>query len=231
MPLADLPPAVETFARAARTMHAAVAAMPRRMSYDVRTDVHAYGDAEYRFHYDVDRATGAAALRIDAGEAPPSPSPSAGVWPIDPAFDPFARFATTGHWRPVGRQDGTFANEPQPMTFDAAKRPGVDVVAIAVNGYVVRYANDPAIASPYVRLQFTATAAVQHAQTVFTSAVVDTRTWMPLQITMRTPVGHSDVVLDYALAGAYPVLAHFRMARPGYSTEAWFDNVRFAESS
>jgi hypothetical protein len=227
----DLPPAAVAFQRTANAMAAAAAAMPATVAYDVRAHVHYLGDQDYRYHYEVDRRAGRAEVRVDDGPPPTESAP----WPLDPTFDAFARFSTSGFWQSHGRDELRFANDPRLLQYDLTKRAGVDAVSFAVKDYRIAYAEPAGAAAPLVRLQLTASPAAEAAQTVFRSVVVDPATWLPVQVTMRTPVGHSNVTLDYGRADGHPVVTHFEIRKTERfalvtltaSTEAWFENVRF----
>jgi len=228
---ADLPPAAVAFQRTANAMAAAAAAMPAEVAYDVRAHVHYLGDRDYRYHYQVDRGAGSAQVRVDDGAPPTDSAP----WPLDPTFDAFARFSTSGFWQAPGRDELRFANDPRLLHYDLSKRAGVDAVSFAVKDYKIAYAGPADPAAPLVRLTLTASQAAEGSQTVFRSVVVDPETWLPVQVTMRTPVGHSTVTLDYGRVNGHPVVTHFairkteRMAllQMTASTEAWFENVAF----
>ncbi len=227
----DLPPAAVAFQRTANAMAAAAVAMPATVAYDVRAHVHYLGDQDYRYHYDVDRRAARAVVRVDDGPPPTEPAP----WPLDPTFDAFARFSTSGFWQSHARDELRFANDPRLMQYDLTKREGVDAVSFAVKDYVIAYAAPGDVAAPLVRLQLTASPAAEQSQTVFRSVVVDSTTWLPVQVTMRTPVGHSAVTIDYGRVGGHPVVTHFDIRKTERialiqmtaSTEAWFENVRF----
>lgn len=227
----DLPPAAVAFQRTANAMAAAAAAMPPALAYDVRVHVHYLGDQDYRYHYDVDRRAVTASVRVDEGPPPTESAP----WPLDPTFDAFARFSTSGFWQSQARDELRFANDPRLLQFDLSKREGVDAVSFAVKDYRIAYAEPVDPAAPLVRLELTASPAAESSQTVFRSVVVDPATWLPVQVTMRTPVGHSAVTLDYGRVDGRPVVTHFdirktervALLRMSASTEAWFENVRF----
>jgi hypothetical protein len=227
----DLPPAAVAFQRTANAMTAAAVAMPATVAYDVRVHVHYLGDQDYRYHYDVDRRAARAAVRVDAGPAPTDSAP----WPLDPTFDAFARFSTSGFWQAPAHDELRFANDPRLLQYDLSKRAGVDAVSFAVKDYTIAYAERTDAAAPLLRLQLVASPAAEASQTVFRSVVVDPATWLPVQVTMRTPVGHSTVTIDYGTAGGHPVVTHFdirktervALIRMTASTEAWFENVRF----
>ncbi len=227
----DLPPAAVAFQRTANAMAAAAVAMPATVAYDVRAHVHYLGDQDYRYHYDVDRRAVRAVVRADAGPLPSTSAP----WPLDPTFDAFARFATSGFWRSPARNELRFANDPRLMQYDLSKREGVDAVSFAVKDYTIAYAEPADSAARLVRLRLSASPAAEASQTVFRSVVVDPATWLPVQVTMRTPVGHSDVTIDYDQVGGHPLVSHFEIRKTEHvallrisaSTEAWFENVRF----
>jgi hypothetical protein len=229
----DLPPAALAFQRAANAMSAAAAAMPASVSYEVRVHVHSWGDQDYRYHYDLERRTAKAAVRVDAGPAPDGEGP----WPLDPTFDALARFVTTGQWEAGGRNEIRFANDPRLLRYDLTKPAGVDAVAFSVKDYVVRYASEAGLGPGRIRLDLTATPALEARETVFRSAIIDTTTWLPVQVTMHTPFGHSAVTIDYASVQGHPVVTHFDIRRTlrvlfaarTLSTEAWFEEIRFGE--
>jgi hypothetical protein len=228
---ADLPPAAVAFQRTANAMAAAAAAMPATVAYDVRAHVHYLGDQEYRYHYEVDRRAVRATVRVDDGPPPTESTP----WPLDPTFDAFARFSTSGFWESKGLDELRFANDPRLLQYDLTKRAGVDAVSFAVKDYKIAYGEPADPQSPLLRLELTASPAAEGSQTVFRSVVVDPATWLPVQVTMQTPVGHSMVTLDYGRAGGHPVVTHFDIRKTERvllvqmtaSTEAWFENVRF----
>lgn len=227
----DLPPAAVAFQRTANAMAAAAAAMPATVAYDVRVHVHYLGDQDYRYHYDVDRRAVSAEVRVDEGPPPTQSAP----WPLDPTFDAFARFSTSGFWQSHARDELRFANDPRLLQYDLTKRTGVDAVSFAVKDYKIAYVEPADAAAPLVRLQLTASPAAEASQTVFRSVLIDPATWLPIQVTMRTPIGHSAVTLDYGREGGHPIVTHFDIRKTEHmvlvrltaSTEAWFENVRF----
>jgi hypothetical protein len=207
--------------------------MPGRVSYEVRVHVHSWGDQDYRYHYELERRSAQATVRVDDGPPPDGEGP----WPLDPTFDALARFVTTGQWEAGGRNEIRFANDPRLLHYDLTKPAGVDAVAFSVKDYVVRYAAGAGLAPPLVRLDLTASRAAEARETVFRSAIVDTTTWLPVTVTMHTPFGHSAVTIDYGRVDGHPVVTHFDIRRTlrvlfatrTLSTEAWFDEIRFGE--